>query len=113
MLLAVLVPGLATFLAWWGLLGLDANDYTVPQCAGLVLVLLAIGIATGWLTQSAERAPAIVSAGAGISVGCFTDWMDDETGMFVIGWMMLTPCAFIGAGLVISCSGWFRGRCDR
>jgi hypothetical protein len=91
-------PGAATFAAWWLFLGLDPNNnYTVPQCAALVLLLIAIGVDAAWFSSGIERAAVIVSAGLGISAGCFTSWMDDDTGLFLVGWIMLTPPAFLGA----------------
>ncbi len=102
LLAALLGPGVATFGAWWLFLGFDSNDYTVPQCAGLVLVLIAIGVVATRVSRGFERVAVVLSAGIGISAGCFTSWMDDDTGMFVIGWMMLTPVAFMGAALVVS-----------
>ena len=102
MLAAVIAPGAATFASWWLFLGLDPNNtYSVPQCAGLVLLLIAIGVAAAWVSRAGERAAVIVSAGLGISVGCFTSWMDDPTGLFLLGWMMLTPPAFLGAAVVV------------
>lgn len=92
----------ATFASWWLFLGFDWNDnYTVSQCAGLVLLLIAIGVAAAWVSYGIERAAVIVSAGLGISAGCFTSWMDDDTGLFLLGWMMLTPPAFLGAAVVV------------
>jgi hypothetical protein len=112
---AILAPAASTFIAWWLLLGFDSDDkYTVLQCAALVLVLMAIGSAAAWLAHPRQRFVVMLSAGLGISAGCFTAWMDDETGMFVVGWMMLTPCALLGSALVVSCTGrvvdHFRGR---
>ena len=102
MLVAVFVPGAATFASWWLLLGLDPNGtYSVPQCAGLVLLLIAIGVGAAWVSQAGERAAVIVSAGLGLSADCFTSWMDDPTGLFLLGWMMLTPPAFLGAAAVV------------
>jgi hypothetical protein len=99
---ALLAPGVATFLAWWAFLGMDANDnYSVPQCAGLVVALVAIGVVVGWLAHRSELAAVICSAALGISVACWMGWSDDDTGLFVIGWLMVTLASFPGAMAVV------------
>lgn len=109
MIAALIAPGVATFLAWWVFLGMDANDnYSVPQCAGLVVALVAIGVATGWLVRRSELTAAICSAAIGISVACWMSWSDDDTGLFVIGWLMITLASFPGAMAVVLSAWAFR-----
>lgn len=103
---ALALPGVATYLAWWALLGRDDDDlYTVGQCAALVLALIAIGIVAGLLARGRERWLVVASAVLGIAVGCWTGWSDDESGLFVVGWIMVvtaavpaTICVVLGSG---------------
>jgi hypothetical protein len=107
----LLAPAAATFAVWWLFLGFDADDqYAVAQCAGLLIVLVAVGGAGGWWARPGERAAVAVGAAAGISAGCFTAWMDDESGLFLVGWMLLTPVAFLGAAVVVGGTALVRDR---
>jgi len=100
--LAWILPAAAAFAAWWIFLGSDADDqYTVGQVAGLVVVLLVIGVACGWLARTMDLLPLVASAVVGISAGCWTSWSDSDDGLFVIGWLMVTAGAAIGATVVI------------
>ncbi len=77
-LIAWLAPAGATFLTWWLFLGMDSNgQYTVPQVASMVVVLIAIGLACGWLANKLERLAVTVSAVVGISAACWLSWSDD------------------------------------
>lgn len=101
-MLSWIAPAVATFTAWWIFLGVDSNDqYSVGQVAGLVVVLLVIGVVCGWLARSNDLLPFVVSAVMGISAGCWSSWSDDDSGMFVIGWIMVTAGAALGSAAVI------------
>ncbi len=101
-LLTWILPAVATFAAWWIFLGVDSDDqYTVGQVAGLVVVLLVIGVACGWLARSTDLLPFVVSAVMGVASACWTSWSDDDSGLFVIGWLMVTAGTAIGAAAVI------------
>lgn len=102
-LLTWIAPALATFAAWWIFFGFDGDGtYSVPQAGGLVMVLLAIGVACGWLARATDLLPFIVSAVVGISSACWTDWSaDDDSGLFAVGWIMITAGALMGAVVVI------------
>ncbi|MET0468295.1 MAG: hypothetical protein ABWZ87_06110 [Aeromicrobium sp.] len=101
-MLTWIAPAVATFAAWWIFFGMDADDnYTVPQAAGLVIVLLAIGVACGWIARAMDLLPFVVSAVMGISAACWTSWSDDVTGTFGVGWIMITAGAALGATVVI------------
>ena len=100
--LSWLLPAAATFAAWWVFLGMDENDvYSVPQVAGLVLVLLAIGITAGWLARRTELLGVIVSAVVGVAAACWLSWSDDESGLFAVGWVMVVLGMIVGTVLVV------------
>ena len=102
LIVALLVPGAATFAAWWIFLGTDADGvYTVRQCVALGVVLIAIGVAAAWLVRPNELSPVTWSGALGISAACYLDWRDDETGLFLVGWFMITGCALLGTLLVV------------
>jgi hypothetical protein len=111
-LLALTVPGLATFATWQVTLGRNESDfYSVAEVAALVLGLLGIAVATGWLVRWDRRAEvmlACASAVAGVSKACWLSWADDITGLFMVGWMMVTAAAALGAFLVIAGTSWYR-----
>lgn len=112
---ALCAPGSATFLIWWALLGTDANDlYSVPQVAALVLLLIGIGIGIGCLGPKVATIPLTISAVVGISVACWRSWSDDETGLFIAGWFMVTasslPCALT---VVMATRLWRRSPAER
>jgi len=98
-----LLPALATFAAWWVFLGLDEDgQYTVLQAVGLGLVLIAIGIACGWLVRGLDLLAVIVSAVVGVSVACWISWSrQDDSGLFVIGWFLVTVGVAVAAAAVI------------
>lgn len=98
-----LLPAAATFAAWWIFLGTDADgQYSVAQVAGLVVVLLVIGIACGWLARSTDLLPFVVSSVMGVAAACWYDWSgDDESGLFVVGWLLVTAGTALGAAAVI------------
>ena len=101
-MLSWIAPAVATFTAWWIFLGVDSDDqYSVGQVAGLVVVLLVIGVACGWLARSNDLLPFVVSAVMGISAACWSSWSDDESGMFAVGWIMVTAGAALGSAAVI------------
>ncbi|MBC9224931.1 hypothetical protein H9L21_08590 [Aeromicrobium senzhongii] len=108
-----ILPAAAAFAAWWIFLGTDSDDqYTVGQVAGLVVVLLVIAVAAGWLARTMDLLPLVVSAVVGISAGCWSSWSDDDSGMFAIGWLMVTAGAAIAATVVIVGSWAVRRRVD-
>lgn len=111
-LVYLVVPGIATFAAWQVTLGrIEPDNYSVAEGASVVLALLGIGVATGWLARwdrPAEVGLAVVSAVAGISKACWLDWSDDPTGLFVVGWSMITVSAAIGSFLIIAGVPWYR-----
>lgn len=97
-----IAPAIASFAAWWIFLGTDANDvYSVAQVAGLVVVLLVIAIACGWLARKSELLPVIVSSVVGVAAACWTSWSDDDSGLFVVGWLMVVIGTAVCAVLVI------------
>lgn len=97
-----IVPALASFAAWWVFLGTDENDtYSVPQVAGLVLVLIAIAVVCGWFARRTDLLPLIVSAVMGVAVACWSSWSDDDTGLFVIGWFLVVAgTALFGSAII-------------
>lgn len=100
--LSWILPAVVTFAAWWMFLGMDENDqYTVPQVAGLVLALIVIGVALGWFARRNDLLPVIVSSVMGVAAACWTSWSDDETGLFVIGWLMIVFGTAVGATLLV------------
>lgn len=100
--LSWILPAVATGAAWWLFLGMDTNDtYSVPQVAGLVVVLLAIGIAGGWFARRSELLGVIVSAVVGVAVACYSSWSDDDTGLFMIGWIMVVFGMTVSSVLVV------------
>ncbi|GAA3548783.1 hypothetical protein AFL01nite_23270 [Aeromicrobium flavum] len=112
-LLAWLLPAVATFAAWWAFLGTDADgQYSVAQVLGLVVVLLLVGVACGWLARRTELLGVIVSAVVGVAVACWTDWApDDDSGLFIVGWgMVVFGTAVFGALLVLVTSAVRRSR---
>ncbi|WP_313405775.1 hypothetical protein [Aeromicrobium sp.] len=102
-LVSWLLPAVATFAAWWIFLGTDGDgQYTVAQVAGLVVVLLVVGVACGWLARSTDLLPFVVSAVMGVAAACWSDWSgDDDSGLFVVGWLLVTAGTALGAALVI------------
>lgn len=102
-LLTWIVPALASFAAWWIFLGTDENDtYSVPQVAGLVLVLIAIAVVCGGFARRTDLLPLIVSAVMGVAVACWSSWSDDDTGLFVVGWMMVVVgTALVGSAIMV------------
>ena len=55
-LATLVVPGLLTFVAWQTTLGrIEPDHYSTAEGAALVLALLAVGIATGWLVRREKR----------------------------------------------------------
>lgn len=109
--LAWILPAAATFAAWWVFLGMDEDDqYTVPQVAGLVVVLFAIGVACGWLARRTELLGVIVSAVVGVAAACWTSWSDDESGMFVVGWIMVVFGTIVGAVAIVTVTAAARQR---
>jgi Na+/proline symporter len=112
-LLAWLLPAVAAFAAWWLFLGTDADgQYSVAQVAGLVIVLLLVGVACGWLARRMELVGVIVSAVVGVAAGCWTDWApDDDSGLFIIGWLMVVfGTAVFGTLLILVTSAVRRSR---
>jgi hypothetical protein len=100
--IGLVVPGLATFAAWQLTLGLAEPTYSVRLVAVLVNVLIGIGVATGWWARgTGEALLGCASAVAGIAISCFADWSDDPTGLFMIGWIMVTGSACVTAFIVI------------
>lgn len=100
--IAWILPALVTFAAWWMFLGTDQNDvYTVPQVAGLVVALIVIGVACGWFARRADLLPMVVSAVMGVAAACWTSWSDDESGLFVVGWLMVVVGTAVAATLLI------------
>lgn len=100
--IAWILPAVATFAAWWAFMGTDEDDlYTVPQVAGLVLALIVIGVALGWFARRTDLLPMVVSSVMGVAVACWTSWSDDESGLFVVGWLMVVVGTSIGATLLI------------
>lgn len=101
-MLSWILPAVATFAAWWIFLGVDEDDqYTVGQVAGLVVVLLVIGIVCGWLARRNDLLPFVVSTTMGVAVACWTGWSDDESGLFVVGWILVTVAMALVATAVI------------
>jgi hypothetical protein len=114
LIIAALTPGLLAFGAWQAFLGQFRPNYSVAQVAGLVMTLLAIGIASAfWDERNGAEWLACGSTAAGISVGCWADWSEDETGLFVIGWFMVTMGALMGAFLIAVAVTLVRGRVAR
>ena len=103
-LISWLAPAAATFATWFIFLGMDSDDqYTVIQVAAMVVVLLVIGVAFGWFARKMDLLAIIVSGVAGISAARWMSWSDDESGLFGIGWMMVTVgAAMVTAVLVIA-----------
>lgn len=100
---AWIVPAVATYAAWWVFLGTDDDDqYTLAQVAGLVVVLIAVGVVCGWLARRSELLGVIVSAVVGVGVACWTSWSDDESGTFVVGWIMVVFGVIVGAVAVVT-----------
>ncbi|SKB02757.1 hypothetical protein [Aeromicrobium choanae] len=107
--LSWILPAVATFAAWWLFLGTDENDnYSVLQVAGLVVVLIVIGIAAGWLARSSELLGVIVSAVVGVAAACWASWSDDESGLFVVGWGMVVFGTVLSTVLVVMITSAFR-----
>lgn len=106
---SALIPGLLAFAAWHIFLGRFDPNYSVAQVAGLVVTLLAIGIGSAWLDQAAGAWLGCASTVVGVSVGCWIDWSDDITGMFMIGWFMVTMGALVAAFLLAATVMFFRG----
>jgi len=101
-LIAWIAPAVATYAAWWMFLGFDSDDvYTVAQVAGLVIVLIAIGVACGWYARGTDLLPMIVASVVGISAACWASWSDDITGLFGVGWVMVTAGSACAATAVI------------
>jgi hypothetical protein len=93
----------ATFLVWSVSLGADSNDqYSAGQVAGLVLPLVAIGVALPWLARGFDLVAAATSAAIGISGACWASWSDDSTGLFVVGWFMVTVGTFAGTAVLVA-----------
>ena len=111
-LLAVVLPGLATFAAWQITFGrIEPDSYSVAEGASAVLAMLVIGVVTGWLVRWDRKSEvwlACASAVAGTSKACWMDWSDDTTGLFVVGWFMVTTGMAIGSYLVIGGIAWYR-----
>lgn len=102
-LLTWILPAVATFATWWVFLGTDANDnYAVAQVAGMAVVLLAIAVACGWFATRMDLLAVIVSGVVGVSAACWASWSDDDTGLFVIGWFMVTVGTLIVATAVVT-----------
>ncbi len=100
--IAWILPAVATFAAWWMFLGTDEDDvYTVTQVAGLILALVVIGVALGWFARRTDLLPMVVSSVMGVAVACWTSWSDDESGLFVVGWLLVVVGTSIGATLLI------------
>jgi len=101
-LLTWILPAVATFAAWWIFLGVDSDDqYSVGQVAGLVVVLLVIGVVCGWLARNTDLLPFVVSSVMGVSAACWTSWSDDDSGLFAVGWIMVTAGTAFAAAVVI------------
>jgi len=101
-LLSWILPAVATFAAWWIFLGGDADDrYSVGQVAGLVVVLVVIGVVCGWLARSNDLLPFVVSATMGVAAACWSSWSDDESGLFVVGVVMVVAGTALGATALI------------
>jgi hypothetical protein len=111
-LASLVVPGLLTFAAWQITLGrIEPDHYSAAEGAALVVALLAVGIAAGWVVRwdrKTEVCLACASAVAGISKACWIDWADDTTGLFMVGWMMVTGAAALGSVLVLAGTSWYR-----
>ena len=97
-----LAPAAATFATWWIFLGTDSDDqYTVFQVAAMVAVLLVIGVAFGWSASKMDHFAIIVSAVVGISAACWLSWSDDESGLFGVGWLMVTIGTAVAASALV------------
>jgi hypothetical protein len=106
-----LLPCLATFAAWHVTLGqIEPDHYSQTQVAALLVALVGIGVVAGWWAPAEDLLDVVASAVAGISIACWVDWSDDETGLFVIGWLIVTLGAVIGAFLVIERTSSLRHR---
>lgn len=96
-----LAPAAATFVAWFLVLGLDADDqYSVMQVAALVVVLIALGAAFGWWARRVDLLPIVLSAVVGISAACWQSWSDGP-GSFAIDWVLVTVAAAILGSVVV------------
>lgn len=94
-------PGLSALAAWFMLLGRFDPDYSVAQVAGLVLTLVGIAAAIGWWVAGPDAWLGHLSVVAGVSAACYLDWSDDVTGLFMVGWTMVTIGTLTGTALVI------------
>ncbi|GLY30889.1 hypothetical protein [Kineosporia sp. NBRC 101731] len=91
-----LVCFVVTLLGWalWMRLGLEPGvDYPVWRVVGLVLTLAVVGLPAAWLNWGPSVTLAVP---LGLAVSAYLDWRDDETGLFVVGVVMV----FVGSLVV-------------
>lgn len=101
-MLAWIVPAVCTFLTWWTLLGRDDDDvYTVAQVVSVVVILIALGLFFGWIADRMLLLPIIVSSVVGLCVAVYASWSDDESGLFMVGVIMIGLGALIGASVLV------------
>ncbi len=101
-MIAWLVPALCTGATWWLFLGRDDDDtYTVGQVVPVVLILIALGIVFGWFADRSLLLPIIVSSVVGLCAAVYASWSDDESGLFVVGVIMIGVGAAVGATLLV------------
>jgi len=109
----------ATVFAWWAWLGRDtemyldpetgsyAGPYTTAQVAGLVLTLVALLVAA-----VLARVPALPAAGV-MTVAFTAAWTvhaaaEDETGLFLVGTILVLAGMAAGTTVVALLTSWLR-----
>lgn len=107
-LLSFLLLTAAVVGAWAAWLGWDQerNDgpgdtetgpYEVWQVGGLVLTLL---VAVVVVAYARHFVPAVLGPTVGLTSASFSDWSDDNSGLYIVGVGLIMMGAFVGSALV-------------
>jgi hypothetical protein len=102
-LVAALVLVVASIGAWSALLGWDdthnadgTGPYQAWQVVALVLIVVALAAAAGWYGFPLV---ALLFMPLALGFAAFRDWgATDDSGLFMVGVMMITAGSFIGLG---------------
>lgn len=85
----------------------DSGPYEAWQVGGLVLTLLA---AVALVAYVRHFVPAVLGSTLGLTLASFSDWSDDESGLFAVGVAMIMMGTFVGSALVAVVVGALGGK---
>lgn len=84
----------------------ESGPYEVWQVGGLVLTLLVAVVAVAYVRHFV---PAVLGSTAGLTFASFSDWSEDNSGLFAVGVALILMGTFVGSALVAVTVGALRG----